>query len=214
MTISLVGYNYTSHFLGGWDKAVSITDDDIAKANGDFNEKGEVVLEDEDFEGSERQTATSGKSRQEELKKANDGSEVLTMYDGYGNKTETREFIDHARIKMIIVRTDTKGQKRVFVYGHYKNVTGVPENMVDIILTAPADAIANAAKIYDTKADIERRKEERAQQLKELEKEKIKNESPELKQPGFEQKRSSDEGLSERQNSEKGKSNEELDKNQ
>jgi hypothetical protein len=187
LTVVLAGYHYTDKIIGTLE-VVEISDSDVAKANGEINGEGEIVISDGDAKTGDGQRNNASGSRQDTPKLEEDGSQVLTMYDGYGNKTETRAFNNHSRLKMVVVRTDTRGLKRVFVYGHNGKVKSVPSNMIEKVLTSPADELANSAQIYETLDDRRRRKEELAQRKIELRQNASENnEFPAIKQPGFDQ---------------------------
>ncbi|HSK73877.1 MAG TPA: hypothetical protein VK892_19420 [Pyrinomonadaceae bacterium] len=116
------------------------------------NEKGEIVIEDKDFEGIEEIVSNPIQNSDDTTKVANDGSQISIMYDSAGNKTETRYF-NNSRIKYLLLRTSVNGQKELFVFGHNGQTKTLPENMLDKVLTASADEIANAAGIYTTRQE-------------------------------------------------------------
>jgi hypothetical protein len=122
---------------------VVIIDDEIK-----ITAEGEIIIDDSDFK-SEQASLTSPKSLQEITKIAADGSHINTMFDRYGNKTETRRFDYDSRLKFILLRTSADGQKQVFIYGQNGEVKGLPENMLDKALTAPANDLAAAAGIFE-----------------------------------------------------------------
>lgn len=110
---------------------------------------GEIVIDDEDFEGKKEAIETDGKSSQEITRIAQDGSKLEVMYDGYGNKTETRSFYNNPLLKLILLRTAADGSRQVFVYGQNGMVNSLPDNMLDKVLTAPSNELANAAGIFE-----------------------------------------------------------------
>ena len=72
------------------------------------------------------------------------------MYDGFGNKTETRFFDNNLLLQNIIVRTSVKGEKQIFVFGQNGEVKQeLPAEMASKVLTAPANELATAAGIYE-----------------------------------------------------------------
>lgn len=112
------------------------------------NSEDEIIVDDNDTkEGTAVLTSASG--ARETTKTAADGSQINTMFDRYGNKTETRYFNYDARLKFILLRTSASGQKQVFVYGQNGEVKSLPENMQDNVLNAPAVELANAAGIFE-----------------------------------------------------------------
>lgn len=78
-----------------------------------------------------------------------EGLHIKTMYDGYGNKTETRSFDDDLLLRNLIVRTSVTGETQVFVFARNGVVKDVPVNMQNKVMTAPASEIAAAAGIYE-----------------------------------------------------------------
>jgi len=80
-----------------------------------------------------------------------DNSEIVTLVDGYGNKTETRNFPGNTRIRFVSLRTSVDGVREVTVYaanGSAKIVT----DLGDEAMTLPGDQIANTAQISTTQS--------------------------------------------------------------
>jgi hypothetical protein len=90
-------------------------------------------------------------SSQEVTKILEDGSKVNTMYDGFGNKTETRCFINHPRLKCVILNAALDRPSRVRVFGQNGEIKDLPENMFEKAATASPDELANSAGIYATR---------------------------------------------------------------
>jgi len=116
------------------------------------SDDNEIIIDENDFGNQERAGWTSDANSQETIKIAFDNSKITTVFDRYGNKTETRNFNNNPRLAFIVLRTSATGGKQVFVYGQNGDVKSLPENMLDKILTAPADEIANSAGIYNKAA--------------------------------------------------------------
>jgi hypothetical protein len=112
--------------------------------------KDEIVIDDKLLGDATETLALSQTGSQETTKLAFDQSRVNTMYDQFGNKTESRCFNNHLRLQCIMLRTAADGQKQTFVYGHNGEVKALPEDMLDKAMTAPADELANLAGIYQT----------------------------------------------------------------
>lgn len=112
--------------------------------------KDEIVIEDKSFDGSRETLPILKAGSQEITKVAADQSRVNTMYDAFGNKSETRYFNNHLRLQFLLLRTSADGQKQIFVYGQNGEVKSLPEDMLDRALTAPADELANSAGIFQT----------------------------------------------------------------
>jgi len=110
---------------------------------------GEVVIDDTTFNNKENPIAHSRKSSQEMTQITKDGLQINVMYDSYGNKTETRTFNAHPLLKFILLRTAVDGSRQVFVYGQNGEVKSLPENMLDKVLTASSNELANSAGIFE-----------------------------------------------------------------
>jgi hypothetical protein len=111
---------------------------------------GEIKLE----ETGGKDIATAQQSSQTAPQKMGDNSEITVMYDGFGNKLERRSFKGHPRLATVIVRTAADGRREISVYGQNGARKSIEGEIVDRVLTASADEIANAAKIYETRPDI------------------------------------------------------------
>ncbi len=109
--------------------------------------KNEIIFDDSDLNKGEGNSA-AGKVSDKITKIAADGSQINTTFDRYGNKTETRSFNYDSRLKFIMLRTSADGRKQVFVYGQNGEIKTLSENMLDKVLSAPADEIAGAAGIF------------------------------------------------------------------
>jgi hypothetical protein len=112
--------------------------------------ENEIIFDDNDLGGQIRTVSTSGRNSQEIITITSDNSKISTTIDVYGNKTDTRTFNYNPRLAFILLRTSADGKRQVFVYGQNGEVKGLPENILDKVLTAPADEIANSAGIYNT----------------------------------------------------------------
>lgn len=111
---------------------------------------GELYLDDSALKEDSAQIITAQKSSQEPKKLLPDNSEVETLIDGFGNRTEIRTFKNHPRLRFIIVKTAVDGTKTVTVYG-YDPDTKTLDNFNGDPLNTSGDEIANSAKLYATK---------------------------------------------------------------
>lgn len=125
-----------------------VNDQAVSRQAGKTGAESEIIFDDKDF--PEDASMATRKNAREITKLAPDGSRIDTMYDGYGNKTETRHFSD-SRLKFVMLNTSASGQKQVFVYGQNGEVKSLPANMLDKVLTASANEIAGAAGIYEVR---------------------------------------------------------------
>jgi hypothetical protein len=107
----------------------------------------EVVIDDGSIKGTGETVGTTEKSSQEVVRQAKDNSRTSTMFDGYGNKTETRTFSDGSALLAVIIRTSADGSRQAYVYGPNGEVETLPENMIETALSAPAPQIAGSVGI-------------------------------------------------------------------
>jgi hypothetical protein len=110
----------------------------------------QVYLDDSMLQDKSGQIITTKATSKEPNRLLPDNSEVETLIDGFGNKTETRTFKNHPRLRFIIVRTAVDGTKTITVYG-YDSDTKTLDNFAGDPINASGDEIANAAKLYQTK---------------------------------------------------------------
>lgn len=90
------------------------------------------------------------KPGQTETFEANDNSKIIVMRDKFGNKTEIRTFANHPRLSSVLLLTGTTGRREAFIYGRGGETVSASEEILEGVLSASADEIANAAKIYQT----------------------------------------------------------------
>ena len=84
-----------------------------------------------------------------------DNSVVETIYDSFGNKTESRVFSNDSLLKMVVVRTSAQGQKQALIYGQNGEVKTAPQNMLDKVLTSVAGEIAKTVEIFGGRKENE-----------------------------------------------------------
>lgn len=116
---------------------------------------GKVIIDDRNLNLKNQPVSTSVQNSEGITRTNADNSEVVIRYDGYGNKTETRMFKNHPRITTLLIRTSADGKQQFYVYGYSKEVKTLPKEMSGAALTAPADEIANAAGLYETRSNDE-----------------------------------------------------------
>ncbi len=80
---------------------------------------------------------------------AADGSQIKTMFDGLGNKTETRTFNENSLLRFVLLSVGADGKREAAVYGQYGEVKKLPDNMLDRVLTASAKELANSAGVFE-----------------------------------------------------------------
>lgn len=114
----------------------------------------EILINNPDLNKRASQIYTAKKNSQEQTIIASDKSKITTMIDSYGNKTETRCFVNHPRLECIVVQTSPDGKKQTVVYGAGQGAKILPENMADQALTASADELASSAGITETRSSL------------------------------------------------------------
>lgn len=134
---------------------VVIKEIDLIKAG-----KREIVLTDRDFADYNGVITTSKPNSEEPVRKLADNSEIYVMDDGFGNKTVTRFFPGHPRLKKVILRNGADGRMQIFVYGQNGAVENLSEKLVEQALNSRADELANLANIYETGDAREKRRED------------------------------------------------------
>lgn len=113
------------------------------------NARNEVVIDDVEFGGGQENGIVSKTGSQETAKISADQSRIDTMYDQFGNKTETRCFKNDLRLKCVTLLTAAAdGKMKVSVYGQNGEIKSLPAEMLGKSMTAPASEIANSAGIY------------------------------------------------------------------
>lgn len=112
--------------------------------------KDEIVIEDASYDGAAPANADArARGWREMTQTAPDGSQIMTMYDAFGNKTEKRVFDGDALLQLVAVRTSASGEKQISVFGQNGSVRPLPPAMLDKVLTASAGELATAAGIYE-----------------------------------------------------------------
>ena len=95
----------------------------------------------------------SGKSFTESPKNNSDNSQINTMFDGFGNKTEMRCLNNDPILKCIRLKTSAAGYKQATVFGKHGEIKTLPDEMSDRAMTADASFVASAAGIYKLSAE-------------------------------------------------------------
>ncbi|MGC2235491.1 MAG: hypothetical protein WA584_04990 [Pyrinomonadaceae bacterium] len=135
-----------------WNKVDSNISSKTANETNSPASKGFVI--DEKISADKQQILlTSDEAKQETTRLTEDGSEIKTTYDAYGNKTEVRIFHENPRLKQLLIRTSADGQRHVYVYGQNGEVESLPDKMLEKAMSAPANEIADVAGIFKTKQE-------------------------------------------------------------
>src|SRR5215213_3534151 len=95
---------------------------------------------------------TNQQSSQTAPQKMSDKSEITVMYDGFGNKLEKRYFKGDPRLSSVLIRTAADGRREILVYGQNGEKKTIDGEIANRLLSASADEIANAAKLYETRS--------------------------------------------------------------
>lgn len=122
-------------------------------------DKNEIVIDEASFKSAVSRASQSGAGSRETTRIASDGSQIMIVYDAFGNKTEKRVFEGNPLLQLVVVRTSVSGEKQISVFAQNGEVKQLPPDMLDKVLTLPVNELATAAGIY------EGRKEETAQPM-------------------------------------------------
>ena len=114
----------------------------------------EITITEDDVKRQVLQNLSTGTNSPEQTIIADDKSKITTTFDGYGNKTETRCFVNHPRLDCVAVMTSANGKKQTLVYPVGSGAKNLPENSAVKALTASADELANLVGVSETRDDI------------------------------------------------------------
>ena len=152
--LGAASYVFVSNNLTSRNGKVVITDKDITNPG-----TGTIgAAENETLPGESASAEVGGPVVPGTSRTLGDLSVVTTSYDGYGNKSETRVFKSHPRLRMVMVRTGSGGTQLVYVYGKNGGVKILRKASGSDVLSMTADQIANKAEFFETGLDKERRK--------------------------------------------------------
>ncbi len=140
---------FVSIFLSGCTNAESKSSEEVVIDSSSNGSSNEVYITNADVKSENQQISTTQISAQNESTILSDNSKVETLVDGFGNRTQTRYFPGHPRLRLLILRTSAAGKQEVTVYGNAGDTKIVPD-LGDKALTASGDEIANAAQLFAT----------------------------------------------------------------
>lgn len=119
------------------------------------NANGEIVFNDNFTKDEIKPNAVSQKIGSTPVSRTEiDGSNITYSTDSYGNQTESRCFNNNTRISCVLLKTSAEGKKTGLVYAQNGKIKDLPSEMFDKFMTAPADDLANAAGIVETKNEF------------------------------------------------------------
>ncbi len=98
---------------------------------------------------------TTVEGRQEVAQMGSGNSIIQTMYDAFGNKTESRVFENDSFLKMIVLKTSASGQQEALVYGQNGEVKVAPQSLLGKVLTSVAGEIAKTVQIFEVRKEDE-----------------------------------------------------------
>ena len=141
---------FTTAFFSGCTSVESKSSEEEV-VFGDVTKKSndEIIITNADIKDENAQITTTQATSELPKRVLSDKSEIVTLIDGYGNKTETRYFPGNTLIRYVTVRTSVDGVAEVTVYaanGSAKIVPGLGANT----LNASSESIAGAAQITST----------------------------------------------------------------
>jgi len=140
---------FSSVFFSSCSRTANQSSSEVVITNKSSSSSNEVTISNADFKKDNKPVSTQKESQELPKRTLADKSEVETLVDGFGNKTETRYFVGNSRLRMLIARTSPDGSTEVTVYGNGGDTRVVP-GLGDIAMTATGDEIANAAKLTQT----------------------------------------------------------------
>ena len=144
---------FSSILFSACTKAESKVSEEIVIENTAKSSKGEVTITNSDLQEKNKQIITSYKSVPVPKRTMPDKSEIVTSFDGYGNKTEKRIFNDNPLLRFVLVCTAVDGTQTITVYGYDANVKTVT-NLDGQALNYSAKQIADAAQITATRDEL------------------------------------------------------------
>jgi hypothetical protein len=95
------------------------------------------------------------KSKKEMARLKDDGTELNTFYDGYGNKTETRMFFHDKLIKFVVIKTTPGGVRQGIVYAQNGEVKLLPQDLTAEALELSGDEIARSVEVFEGRQENE-----------------------------------------------------------
>lgn len=78
-------------------------------------------------------------------------SEITTLYDGFGNVTETRVFSNDPLLRALVVTTLVNGDKNGFVYAQNGEIKNLPSDLIPQSLDLAGGEIARSVGIFEGK---------------------------------------------------------------
>jgi hypothetical protein len=142
----------SASFLAGCSRTEAASGgEEVVFDEGYKTKNNEIIIDDSAFGDKPVQITAESQKRDEGIRTLSDKSVIETLVDGFGNRTETRAFPGHVRLRMVIVRTSIDNKQTVTVYGYGSDTKNVDE-IANIALTGSADEIADKAKLTVTRS--------------------------------------------------------------
>lgn len=140
---------FTTAFFSACTNVESKSSEEVVIEDKTNGSREEVIITNSDIKNENLQASTTQASTELAKRLLPDKTEIVTLVDGFGNKTETRYFPGNSRIRYVSLRTSVDGVREVTVYGANGSAKIVPE-LNENVLSDSGDSIASAAQITST----------------------------------------------------------------
>lgn len=137
---------FTTAFFSACTSVESKNSEEVVIENKTPNSRDEIIITNADIKDENLPASTTQASTELAKRLLSDKSEIVTLIDGFGNKTETRYFPGNTRIRYVSLRTSVDGVREVTVYGANGTAKIVPE-IGDEAMTLPGEQLANTAQL-------------------------------------------------------------------
>lgn len=110
---------------------------------------GAIIIDDRDLTAEPQIVAATVEAPQNEVQRlTGDNSQISAMYDGFGNKVETRIFIDNPLLQRVVVSTFASGERKGVVYAQNGAINDLPEDLLDKSMSGSADELARSVGVF------------------------------------------------------------------
>lgn len=154
LTVNISGCSYYFNSKSATERRIDII---IAETYNKYQDR-EMVFENltADFpEYNEEIIDLVSIKEKETLETQKDGSQLNTLFDGYGNKTQIRTFFDDGLVKFVIVKTFSDGGQQALVFAQNGEIKVVPDELINKFLTLSGKEIAKIVGIIEGRKENE-----------------------------------------------------------
>ncbi len=142
---------FTTAFFSACTNVESKNSEEVVIEDKTNGSREEVFITNADSKEENVQTSTTQATSELPKRVLSDKSEIVTLVDGYGNKSETRYFPGNTRIRYVSLRTSIDGVREVTVYGANGSAK-IVSGLGDEALTLSGDQLANSAQLSTTQS--------------------------------------------------------------